>query len=156
MKIDNEHLQKFIFWLEQHNPFTVRSIIVSLSTGVMGGKEINCYKAFEIGQEAVNSMVGKFTTEIKIRSYLVKNLESAKNEMHLYVKNKDVDASLKKLENVPHDFINNLTLIIDGNYLVHHAVKLWPHGTKYYDICELYFKYIQHKFKQQFDSNELY
>lgn len=92
MKIDDKHLEKFVTWLMEHNPFTWRNSIVSLSTGVMGGPEVDCYKAFEKGKKAIKLMIDKRADRIRVtRSHMVKNLESSNVEMHLSVKNKDID-----------------------------------------------------------------
>lgn len=61
---DNADVQKLQQWFENHDPFPVLDNIVSLSTGVVGGPQINCHKAQSIGLESFNGIVGKQFADI--------------------------------------------------------------------------------------------
>lgn len=61
---DNADVRTLLEWFENHEPFPVLNRIVSLSTGVVGGDEINCYKAWAIGMEGLKAIVGKNFGEI--------------------------------------------------------------------------------------------
>lgn len=61
---DNADVQQLLGWFQSHDPFPVVNRIVSLSTGVVGGDEINCHKARAIGMEGLKAMVGKNFAEI--------------------------------------------------------------------------------------------
>ncbi|CAG5109356.1 Protein of unknown function [Cotesia congregata] len=81
---DKEDIQKLLFWLNTHDPFYPRSSVVSLSTGVFGGPEINCHMAIEKGQQAMATMIGKNAEDVSLsRLYRVKNLSNAGTEVHL-------------------------------------------------------------------------
>lgn len=61
MKRDGQDLTKLKEWFEDHPPFTHEgeNSIVSLSTGLVGDtKDINCHKAFEIGQAVLTKKSG--------------------------------------------------------------------------------------------------
>lgn len=81
---DKEDIQNLLFWLNSHDPFYPRSSVVSLSTGVFGGPEINCHMAIEKGQKAMATMIGKNAKDVSLsRLYRVKNLSNAGTEVHL-------------------------------------------------------------------------
>lgn len=56
---DNSDMFKFDQWFTEHEPFPTINNVVSLSTGVVGGKDINCYEALSIGQKGILMKVGQ-------------------------------------------------------------------------------------------------
>lgn len=58
IKRDNDDVNKIIEWLTIHNPFPQTNKIMSISNGIIGNDEINCYDAYEIGTNLMNKMVG--------------------------------------------------------------------------------------------------
>ena len=69
---------------------------MSLSTGIIGGPEINCHNAVEIGLKSMETMIDKAADETSLtKLYQVKPLSVAAGTMHLlngdYVK---VDSQL--------------------------------------------------------------
>lgn len=49
MTKDEAGIKKNLFWLDERNPFEVRTSLVSLSTGIIGRPTINCHNAVEVG-----------------------------------------------------------------------------------------------------------
>lgn len=67
IKIGSEHSEKQTNWLKVHYPFPELKEIMSLSTGVVGDKKVNCYKAQEIGQKILSSVVGENLNDVKLK-----------------------------------------------------------------------------------------
>ena len=88
MKRDNEDLVKLVYWIENHEPFKHRTSLISLSTGVIGGSNINCNSAIEIGEKAMASMVEKNVNKVSLSTiHKVKTLGTARNQMHVNSEN---------------------------------------------------------------------
>lgn len=88
MKRDNNDINEFIYWLQNHSPFKPSNSSVSLSTGIIGGPNIDCHKAIEKGLLGMNLMVGKNAGNISLsKTYTVKNLSAAVYENHLQHEN---------------------------------------------------------------------
>ncbi|KAG5867406.1 hypothetical protein JTB14_014971 [Gonioctena quinquepunctata] len=60
---DNADVMKLSKWLSQHPPFSVLVKLVSLGTGIVGGPEINCHNAEEIGRKELG-IIGKTFSEL--------------------------------------------------------------------------------------------
>nr|CAI5839663.1 unnamed protein product [Callosobruchus analis] len=56
---DNNDANKLMEWLSEHAPFSSYNGLVSLSTGIVGGDEINCHMVLEIRMTAMDKIVGK-------------------------------------------------------------------------------------------------
>ena len=56
---DNADVQKLQQWFQNHEPFSALNNTVSLSTGIVGGNEIDCYNAQSIGFKVIEAMIGK-------------------------------------------------------------------------------------------------
>ena len=81
---DRSDVQKFVEWFAGHDPFPPGENVISISSGVVGDRTINCHKAFEVGTASMAAIVGNnfadvhflrrnrvmpirgFTTKIKI------------------------------------------------------------------------------------------
>ena len=77
-------LQKFLDWLEVHNPFGDRpDYLVSLSTGIVADSSVNCDKSFEIGSKELNKVNGCYL-DIKLqRKARVIPLSAMKNTIRV-------------------------------------------------------------------------
>ncbi|XP_045475385.1 uncharacterized protein LOC123686399 isoform X2 [Harmonia axyridis] len=81
---DEVGIKKFLFWLDERNPFEVRTSLVSLSTGIIGGPTINCHNAVEVGLQGIATMVGKNIDNVSLsNAFKVKTLANAKSGMHI-------------------------------------------------------------------------
>lgn len=89
---DAADLQKLINFFDTHDPFPVTDKIQSISSGVIGDENINCYRALSIGTDAMNEIIGKNFGTVKLHR---------KNKI---LSLKAVNSSIK---------INNNTEIID-------------------------------------------
>ncbi|KAF0706902.1 Uncharacterized protein FWK35_00033648, partial [Aphis craccivora] len=79
MKIDNKHIGILSNWLNIHSPFPELHEIMSISTGVVGNEQINCYQAQEVGQQTMKNVIGDNFSDIKFqRSNRVVSLDFAK------------------------------------------------------------------------------
>ncbi|XP_057329900.1 uncharacterized protein LOC130670506 [Microplitis mediator] len=56
---DKEDTDRYVFWLNEHAPFANRSSLLSLSTGIVGGQNIDCHLAVENGLTAMASIEQK-------------------------------------------------------------------------------------------------
>ena len=63
---DTVDLNKLLEFFKTHKPFPVSNNIMSISTGVIEDKTINCYKALEVGQTLQNKMIGKTFGSVKM------------------------------------------------------------------------------------------
>lgn len=68
-------------WLSQHPPFSDTDTIRSLSSGIVGGTDVNCHLAQEVGMEMVTKMVtyGNFKNVTFKRKHKVVTLASVVN-----------------------------------------------------------------------------
>uniref|UniRef100_A0A6P7GZZ5 Uncharacterized protein LOC114345123 n=1 Tax=Diabrotica virgifera virgifera TaxID=50390 RepID=A0A6P7GZZ5_DIAVI len=66
IKRDNADVLKMFDWFKEHDPFPQTTSIVSISTGVTGGENINCHDCFEIGKKGVEDMIGCHFSSIKM------------------------------------------------------------------------------------------
>jgi len=55
---DTIDVNKFFDWFKSHDPFTKSENVMSISTGVIEDKEINCHLAYEIGIESMSNVIG--------------------------------------------------------------------------------------------------
>lgn len=95
IKKDHEALRKFVTWLRNHKPFDESEVLKSLSTNVIGTKQIDCHKAVSKGKAGVISMIGKSPGTIKLNSkYEVENLNAAKSTLHHPEDFQSVDTTL--------------------------------------------------------------
>lgn len=84
MTKDEVGIKKFLFWLDERNPFDVRTSLVSLSTGIIGGPSINCHMAVEVGLQGITTMVGENVNNVSLsNAFKVKTLANAKAGMHI-------------------------------------------------------------------------
>ncbi|XP_029341748.1 uncharacterized protein LOC100571724 isoform X2 [Acyrthosiphon pisum] len=67
IKIDNKHIGILSNWLNIHNPFPELHEIMSISTGVVGNEQINCYQAQEVGQQTMKNVIGDNFSDIKLQ-----------------------------------------------------------------------------------------
>lgn len=61
---DNDDVEKLLKWFSEHPPFPVLDSIVSLSTGIVGGININCHNSQKIGLDGMKAIVGQNFNEI--------------------------------------------------------------------------------------------
>jgi len=61
---DNKDSEKLRKWLSEHPPFPDLDKIVSLGTGIVGGADINCHNALEVGTAGMKDIVGKTFAEL--------------------------------------------------------------------------------------------
>lgn len=77
IKLDDEHPNKFIQWLEDHPPFSEVDAIMSIATGVTGGLKTNCYDAYNIGMNGIQRIINNnFGTVSLTKEHKVKSLTS--------------------------------------------------------------------------------
>ncbi|CAH2989439.1 unnamed protein product [Chilo suppressalis] len=55
---DNCDVEKLDMWLAGHNPFPENKELMSIGTGVIANENINCHRAYEIGREMMNKIIG--------------------------------------------------------------------------------------------------
>ena len=67
VKRDNIDVSKLVEWLRLHDPFPKTKQLVSLSSGIIGNDQINCYKAHEIGLQSMMKITGLNFNEIKFK-----------------------------------------------------------------------------------------
>lgn len=56
IKRDNADILKIFQWFKEHDPFPHINSLISISTGVTGGENINCYDCFEIGKKIYRTL----------------------------------------------------------------------------------------------------
>ncbi|XP_048514031.1 uncharacterized protein LOC105693971 [Athalia rosae] len=82
-KRDEDDLNKFLSWIDSHQPFQPRATCMSLSTGLYS-TEIDCHLAIAKGRKAMLSMLGQNAKNISLSMLnKVKNLDSLKASIHL-------------------------------------------------------------------------
>nr|CAI5866755.1 unnamed protein product [Callosobruchus analis] len=96
IKKDIRDLKKFTFWLRKHDPFKDRHGLTSLSTGIIGGDNINCHMALEKGREGMKLMVQKTMNNVKLSEATskIKNLRSAIKGINVSDDTQEVDTNL--------------------------------------------------------------
>lgn len=74
---DGSDVFKMVKWFEQHPPFPKLEDLVSISSGIVGGEDINCFKAAEIGITSLRKIEGCSYGDISLkRSNVVTQLSS--------------------------------------------------------------------------------
>lgn len=63
IKRDSDDLKKLQDFLEDHEPFLKSDVIMNISNGMKGDKEINCHKAFDIGVQLMQGIAGLNSTK---------------------------------------------------------------------------------------------
>ena len=58
IKRDTEDILKIKSWFDCHETFPYQDSIMSISTGVTGGNNINCHNAFEVGKAGLEEIAG--------------------------------------------------------------------------------------------------
>nr|CAH7764460.1 unnamed protein product [Callosobruchus chinensis] len=96
IKKDTRDLKKFTFWLRNHDPFKVRHGLTSLSTGIIGGDNINCHMALEKGREGMKLMLQKTMNNVKLSAARskIKNFRSAIKGINVSDDSQEVDTNL--------------------------------------------------------------
>lgn len=64
---DNNDIEKIVQWFTLHNPFSTCNEVVSISTGIVGNNQINCYNAKEIGLQSIKEMIGVTFDKITLK-----------------------------------------------------------------------------------------
>lgn len=64
IKRNDADVEKLDNWLTTHSPFTTGEEIMSVSSGIIGDKKINCHKAKEIGDQCAAGIIGKLFRDI--------------------------------------------------------------------------------------------
>ncbi|XP_043496422.1 uncharacterized protein LOC122520398 [Polistes fuscatus] len=72
MKRDDDYIKKFMFWFEEHRPFELRTVLYSLSTGIVSMVTTDCHLAFEKGNKSMEFMVGKSVTKVSLSAVTCK------------------------------------------------------------------------------------
>lgn len=81
---DQNDIQHFLFWLNEHSPFEYRTSLMSLSTGIIGGHNINCRLAVEKGLRGMALMVDKNAANVSLSAaFKVKNLAAAQHAINI-------------------------------------------------------------------------
>ncbi|CAG5075387.1 Protein of unknown function [Cotesia congregata] len=87
LKKDNNDLMLMYNWILAHKPFEHRESLTSLSTGIVGGENINCHEALKLGTLSMGAMIGKNAQNVSMCfKYEVKPLSTAKAGIHADVK----------------------------------------------------------------------
>ncbi|XP_043503861.1 uncharacterized protein LOC122525249 [Polistes fuscatus] len=96
MKRDDDDTKKFIFWFEEHRPFEPRTLLYSLSTGIVGMVTTDCHLAFEKGNKSMESIVGKSVSKVSLSAITskVRNLTAAQVQTHVNNDTCMVDSSI--------------------------------------------------------------
>src|SRR5436190_19326000 len=68
---DNGDLKKLIDWFSQHPPFPKVDKLISISTGVIGDKTINCHKSQEIGMLGMLKIIGIDSVKFKRKDKVI-------------------------------------------------------------------------------------
>ena len=77
----NSDLTKIIEWFET-DPFPYDPNWISLSTGITGSDDINCYNAFNVGKDCLIKITGKNFSEISLkRNDRVQTLSTVHNSI---------------------------------------------------------------------------
>lgn len=66
MKKDTHHINIFMKWIKQHNPFTITENLVSIYSGVVGDNTVTCDLAVEKGTHSMATLMGKTFHEVVI------------------------------------------------------------------------------------------
>jgi len=64
---DIEDIKKLFEWFSLHDPFPEIKKIMSIATGVVGDKTINCHNAREVGIASMNKIIGQTFNNIKFK-----------------------------------------------------------------------------------------
>lgn len=64
---DTIDVNKFFDWFKSHDHFTKLENVMSISTGVIGNKEINWHLAYEIGIESMSNVIGSNFGQVKFQ-----------------------------------------------------------------------------------------
>lgn len=93
---DLRDINKLLEWLQIHSPFDVTTTeLVSLSSGVIATKEINCDSVVEKGEGIMEEHIGQNFGEIRLkRSNKVKNLSFINKTVSLYNQTASVNPSV--------------------------------------------------------------
>ncbi|KYN50606.1 hypothetical protein ALC57_11709 [Trachymyrmex cornetzi] len=95
VKRDNADFNKINAWLNDNSPFRTTNQLVSLGTGVIGDNKVNCFKAFEVGTEAVQRVFGHKISDIKVgRKYRVQPLSIMTSKIKINDKDVPIDPTL--------------------------------------------------------------
>lgn len=79
-------------WFNRHPPFPVTDRLVSIHSGIVGGPNINCHLAQELGSEGVKQVVGNTFGKVTFkRKDKVKTLASVTASVKVFNKKVDVD-----------------------------------------------------------------
>jgi hypothetical protein len=64
---DEADTEKLCDWLLHHPPFPNTDVIMSLSSGIVGGEGVNCHMARDIGKNAMLRVVGENYEHVKFK-----------------------------------------------------------------------------------------
>lgn len=64
---DQEDRKKLYVWFIDHHPFPKTDKLLSLSTGIVGGTQINCHQAEEVGRQLVAKTLRNNFADVKLR-----------------------------------------------------------------------------------------
>ena len=67
VKKDAKDIKKILEWFSSHDPFPEINKILSIASGVVGGNNINCHKAREVGIASISKMIGQTSNNIKLK-----------------------------------------------------------------------------------------
>lgn len=67
IKRDIEDVKKLYEWFLLHDPFPEIKEIMSIASGVVGDKKINCHNAREVGNTSMKKMIGQTFNNIKLK-----------------------------------------------------------------------------------------
>jgi len=64
---DDSDVEKILEWFSFNYPLPNSNCVLSIATGISGNDNVNCHKAYEIGLDLVNTMVGNNFQDIKLK-----------------------------------------------------------------------------------------
>lgn len=96
---DGHHYIAFRNWFDDHSPFSYagahRDSLVSVSTGIVAPKSANADRAFELGREAAERIVGENYADVKLkRKDRVISIGTANNSVTVRDQEVEVDPTL--------------------------------------------------------------
>lgn len=81
---DAKYLEKLCDFFQKHYPFPQTEKIMSIYSGLIGGSEINCYNALDIGSKLQDETVGKDFGSVKyVKKNKVVSLRAANSAIKL-------------------------------------------------------------------------
>lgn len=92
---DRNDVNRIISWFKEHCPFPATEEIMCIANGIIGSKEVNCFKAYEFGSSVLRGITGEDFSSLKLkRSDRVISLISKSSSIEIHGKTIPVNTNL--------------------------------------------------------------